>query len=232
MSPAERMNDQHECMGKNDPELREKLVSASFSFGDEDNMAMWAMYGIPWEDGVRITIPRRAMEDWLEALRENRKWQDENNVENISLHDIAYYQGYVNSGKVHLRWARGKCHSMLDSGVDIAKSSRFTGYIKNFAWKQESEARLVVTLKEKSQGLYIPVPESVLKRFKICIGPMVVGDTDGLKSKILQDVEPQSLYDAIYKQTEECFFRDRVNLKRPCGCEKSCCHRRTCKMML
>ena len=216
LSPATRMNDLHECTVKGDLQKWKRIVSTCFSFGDEDNMAMWAMYGLPWTQGVRITIPGRTLCQWFSALQDPN-WQSENNVECVSLHDIVYYDGYVDHDDSHLLWSRGKCKVMKDGNTDISKSERFTGYVKNAAWKQESETRLMVVLKEDSIGdFYIPIPETVLSRFEICLGPMVDEDSETVLSQILNGVNSSKLRNAISKNLQRCFFQNKLHLKSMC----------------
>ena len=216
LSPAQRMNDLHECNEKGRSQRWKRLVSTCFSFGDEDNMAMWAIYGLPWEQGVRITIPGTALRQWIAALQDS-KWQHEHQVECVSLHDMVYYDGYVDRGNADLRWARGKCKTMKDGAVDIALSERFTGYVKNSAWKQESEARLMVVLKNDSvENFHIPIPESVLTSFKICLGPMVAEAAEQVLPKILKGVRSKKLRSSVSENFRSCFFQNRVHLKHIC----------------
>ena len=104
--------------------------------------------------------------------------------------------------------------------IVIYKSPRFSGYIKNSAWKQEAEARLVVTLKDiPNEDFFVPIPESVLMRFEICLGPMTDQDEDTLLSEIRQGVKSQALRNAIFEHRQECKFRGKVHLKRHEYCE-------------
>ena len=87
-SSGASMNDLHEYEVKSVSGIKERIFSTCFSWGDEDNMAMWAMYCIPWKDAVRISIPRKAMFTWLKELKE---FVDKSSdYESASLHDIFY----------------------------------------------------------------------------------------------------------------------------------------------
>lgn len=61
-TPSKSKNDYHEYDSKSDRTIRDNILSTSFSWGDEDNMAMWSMYCVPREDAVRITFNEQAME--------------------------------------------------------------------------------------------------------------------------------------------------------------------------
>lgn len=220
-SPARKMNDLHEYNEKGMLVEWKKIVSACFSHGDEDNIAMWALYGIPWQKGIRITLPGASMQSWFHNLRQNKKWLDENQISSLSLHDIAYYDGYVDSGEASLLWGRGKCKAMQDKNVDIAKAERFTGYIKNSAWRQEFETRLVINFTNDffDKSFDIPVPEYVFENLEITFGPWF--DSDKNKSEYLSEILAQTnlchnVKEKIINQSRNCFFQGKVELKRHC----------------
>jgi len=216
LSPAQRMNDLHEYSEKGSLQKWKRIVSTCFSFGDEDNMAMWAMYGLPRDQGVKITIPGKTLREWFSTLQDPN-WQCEKNVECVSLHDIVYYDGYVGRNDSHLLWARGKCKAMKDGDTDVAKAERFTGYVKNSAWKFESETRLMIVLKEDyCKSFFIPIPESVLTSFKICLGPMVAEAAKQVLPKILKGVRSKKLRSSVSENFRSCFFQNRVHLKHIC----------------
>lgn len=58
------MNDKQE-LTKGDMRIWSNIYLASFSYGEEENMAMQGLYGIPTEDAVRITIPGKVMREWI-----------------------------------------------------------------------------------------------------------------------------------------------------------------------
>ena len=111
---ARNMNDMHEYEVKGYTRgILDKLYSACFSYGDEDNVAMWSMYGIPWEDAIRIRIPIKTIRNWIDnidgkniltyeecngTLEKNSFIADtSNNKHKISIRDICYMEGYVTS---------------------------------------------------------------------------------------------------------------------------------------
>ena len=52
-----KINDQHEANKKGVKEVWDRTYIGSFAFGSSENMAMWGLYGLPWEDAIRIAIP-------------------------------------------------------------------------------------------------------------------------------------------------------------------------------
>lgn len=109
---AAKMNDLHEFKGKTpSTNLWNTIYSTCFSFGDEDNIAMWAMYGIPWEDAVRIRVETKDIINWVKDIKvweiTPPRYSCEHIAEglsgkriNVSFHDICYYQGYIDSRQV------------------------------------------------------------------------------------------------------------------------------------
>lgn len=55
--------------GLNDgSESSKQVFVASFSYGDEEEVAMWTIYGVPHQEAVRLRFPMAAIMKWL---REN-----------------------------------------------------------------------------------------------------------------------------------------------------------------
>ena len=103
LSPAKNMNDQHEAIEKNSSGLRAKIYSTCFSHGYYNDMAMWAMYGLPWDRAVQITIKKNAMSKWLDRLQCYKR-EHSSIIDNISFHDIAYCHKCETSSMRHLYW--------------------------------------------------------------------------------------------------------------------------------
>lgn len=107
---AKKMNDLHEFFEKISPaNLMDNLYSTCFSFGDEDNIAMWAMYGIPWEEAIRLRLKTSDILKWKKNIEStsfsadkyhNPSLQEHFSISKISFHDICYYQGYMRSRQV------------------------------------------------------------------------------------------------------------------------------------
>ena len=60
LSLGKDMNDLHE-LTKGSSSMWDKTYIASFAFGQSENIAMWGLYCIPWEQGVRISIDGKLM---------------------------------------------------------------------------------------------------------------------------------------------------------------------------
>lgn len=68
LSCGEKMNDGDE-IHRGSTNIWSHIYLASFNFGDNENMALWGLYSIPWETGVRIEIPGKAMRAWIDGLK-------------------------------------------------------------------------------------------------------------------------------------------------------------------
>ena len=213
-SVGSRMNDQHEYNVKSAYGLRDKIYSTCFCFGDEDNMAMWAMYAIPWEDAVRISIPKEVMLKWVENLNDIQHPA----LENVSLHDILYIDGMIGYSRFSkFYWARGKKDALTEpDGCDISLSARFTGYLKNSAWKHEQESRLAITLAEETNLPFIdlPLPDNFFQSVRLTTGPWTTDtEFDRQKKRILRASQPSLRKKLKISQNS---FSGQIQLRRHC----------------
>ena len=64
---AKCMNDRLEYANGNF-EQWENIFFASFMTDVKESIAMWSMYAQPWEDGVLITIPKKAVVNWIKSV--------------------------------------------------------------------------------------------------------------------------------------------------------------------
>ena len=210
------MNDQHEYNIKSAPGLREKIFSTCFSFGDKNNMAMWAMYSIPWEEAVRIRIPGETMREWVEKL----KMVDRPNLSNVSLHDILYIDGRIGESHfAHFYWSRAKKSALNEpDGTDVSLSPRFTGHLKNSAWKHEQEARLAVTLQDVTDKLFydFPLPDNFFSKIQITTGPWTSDELFDLRKQQILDATPVRFREKLAKNIKPNSFRNQIHLRRHC----------------
>lgn len=102
ISRGDQMNDKQE-LTKGDEQTWEKVYLASFNYGDEENMAMWGLYGVPHEDAIRITIPGTKIKEWIsstdkvyqvESLRSGKyEYHELAELDRIVLTDVVYASG-------------------------------------------------------------------------------------------------------------------------------------------
>ena len=171
------INDQHEALMKGSWQEWNKTYIGSFSYGAAENMAMWGLYGLPWEDAVRIEIPKEAMTAWVNSINEVELWGSNDPLPvnaDVHLSDIVYVHGQAGSNKMQLTHRDTTMWVTQGSGLmGVDRDPRMTGYIKNYAWHYENEVRLIVRLlhDEGNEKVKLLIPENVLSRIQVVTGP-------------------------------------------------------------
>ena len=176
---AYTLNDQQESTCKGSVNEWEKTYIGSFAFGSSENMAMWGLYGLPWDEAVRIAIPGKAMRDWINNINVVSAWNEkEKRLEPIIDHpepllaDIVYV---TDKGK-YITLNRGDEHLTVEKDLyfkNINNNSKLTGFIKNYAWHYENEVRIRVKLPrpENYNKIAIEIPDEIINSFSITTGP-------------------------------------------------------------
>ena len=153
-----------------------KTYIGSFSFGASENMAMWGLYGLPWEDAVRISIPNDKMNNWIKSINRielfsNGKAFSYHGDYDVSLTDVIYI-----GGQKSLQLTHYMTNSSISEGHplhDIDKDSRMTGFIKNYAWHYENEVRIRIRLSQDTnyEKIRINIPKEVVEAIQVTTGP-------------------------------------------------------------
>ena len=192
------INDQHEAIMKGSWEEWNKTYIGSFSFGAAENMAMWGLYGLPWEDAVRIAIPKKAMLAWIDGIKTAYLWkntvQQSVDVE-VCLGDMVYVSGNSRSDNLQLTHRELTFETSNRYGLNgVSTDARMTGHIKNYAWRYENEVRLHIRLPHGTgyEKILIDIPEAVLSEISITTGPSFVYKGDGLYQSLLEKGKIQS----------------------------------------
>lgn len=157
-----------------------KLYFASFSIEDSENIGMWSMYGQPWEDGIKISIPKKIFVSWAEKIQ--KVFNVDSDTRNVittsflskdtfkaSISRVAYVEWDDKGNVVQIRCGDNACNNRIKS-VD---SPMFTGLIKDIAWSYEKEIRLRVDLSSAIPGkkVAVNIPDEVMKSIVITTGP-------------------------------------------------------------
>jgi len=212
------INDYQECK-KGSEEDWYKTYIASFGYGNNENMAMWGLYGLPWQNAVRISIPGSLMIKWINSINNIYSTSYENGTymynklackKNINLADIIYIAGDRSSQNLKLTW---KDISMNVSEnpqlLHIDEKAEMTGYIKNSAWKYENEVRIRVYTQEKInyEKISIQIPPEITEGITITAGPYFKGNiADIIEQKVT--TPPRNILNSI--------FTNLVNYKSIC----------------
>ncbi|NLA43861.1 hypothetical protein GX865_07015 [Candidatus Saccharibacteria bacterium] len=154
LSRGDIMNDRQE-LTKGSPEEWPNIYLASFVYGESENVAMWAIYGLPHNEAACISFPNRKFHTWVTNITElyNPKESYERvDVEfDVDLADVVYVGGKRGAPNAILK--RGDDQFVYDDGLESGKlynlsnEPKLTGYIKNIAWAYENEVRIRVKLR-------------------------------------------------------------------------------------
>ena len=187
------INDQHEALMKGSWEEWNKTYIGSFSFGSAENMAMWGLYGLPWEDAVRIAIPKKAMLNWIENINTVYLWNQTTKQPvsaKICLSDMVYVSGKAHSNKLQLTHKDSTFETANRYGLrNVSTDPRMTGHIKNYAWRYENEVRLHIRLSHSTgyEKILVNIPPEVLSEITVTTGPSFVYKGDELQQLLMKE---------------------------------------------
>ena len=187
-----RINDQHEALMKGSWEEWNKIYIGSFAFGSSEIMAMWGLYGLPWRDAVRISIPKEEMRSWIKHIRRVKLFDNGRAVDyqgdfDVGLNDIVYVTGKKGTDNLRLTHnTRSITVSEINPLYGIDKAEEMTGYIKNYAWQYENEVRIRIRLANDTgyEKISIDIPDEVADSITVTTGPNFKWKDDRLLSRL------------------------------------------------
>lgn len=191
------MNDHHEPT-KGSSEVWKRTYIGSFSYGSNENMAMWGLYGLPWSEAVRISLPRKAMNEWINNSDQIYSVVFKEKIMSriplsedfqINLADVIYIEGEKNNDSYKLKYRRNSFNlSEKPELVSVNNHPKITGYIKNVAWEYENEVRIRICLDTQTddERLAIPIADTIIEKMTIMAGPYFQGDLKQMIEKKLE----------------------------------------------
>ena len=156
--------------------LKENAYVACLTREEDESIAMWAMYGNPWDKAVRIGFPVKKLRQCLKnpivyEVMPNFKLgkRIEVSKENIKLLNI----GYVHPQTLTLHFSNKSLDvSANQAFAGLEKNPKVQGYLKHKAWLYESETRI---LARQVFGNYdriaLQLSNEVLQNLKVMTGP-------------------------------------------------------------
>lgn len=191
---ATSINDQHEAIMKGSWQEWNKTYIGSFSYGESEIMAMWGLYGIPWEDAIRICIPRKQMIWWLSSINSVGIWQGNKVIAHTELFekaltDVVYVSGQSENKNMRLTRAGESISTASIPGLHgIDQDPRMTGFIKNYSWQYENEVRLRIHLHQSdgSEKICIKIPDEVVRSMSFTTGPSFIRKDSTLYNELSQ----------------------------------------------
>lgn len=217
LSNGKNMNDIQETT-KGKEEVWSRTYISSFSYGDNENIAMWSIYSIPWENGIRISIPGNILREWISeietvySLNENNEILNEIEIKSIHLTDVLYstYDKKDKTEKIKL-----DSYKIINSNEKFNNSNPslegcVTGFIKNKAWEYENETRIRIETVNRTgiKKIALKIPDYVIDSFEITTSPWFINELklDQVKNKF---------------DVSQSIFKDLVKLKTLCDSCKS-----------
>lgn len=217
ISSGDLMNDKQE-LTKGDIEIWQSLYLSSFNYGEEENMAMWGLYGVPREDAIRIAISGPIMRNWINNVNrfyvvtfENGRYEYNKILSEceIKLTDIVYVSGKLSDEKFNLRRSRDKLEVNRRSSLGkVSSNSSMTGYVKNAAWSYENEVRIRIrTEKSISQKrIAIDIPDEVIDDMSLLLGPGY-DDNDCIEDQKFKNMKwEDSGFKGLVNYRDKCCF--------------------------
>jgi hypothetical protein len=194
-SDSVRLNDLQEAKKFGNSQLLKRTYQASFSKGTAESAAMWGLYVRDNPFAVRILIPGKAIEEWMSdvSLCDNVKCAN-NKIEAAKFQDLIYAAvPFLHGQRDSLDKKRGNSVSWEGmncnfKGADDRQSKiegdklvrdlhedEVTGFVKDYEWRHEREARLCVQLRKASSRKAIPIkiPLGVIASMSFTMSPWV-----------------------------------------------------------
>ncbi len=214
---AKDMNDRVEY-DAGDIAIWNNLFFSSFMGEEKENVGMWSMYAQPWNQGVKIAIPKGVFKQWVKETRLIYEISKSDYSEKgepiyideyaltIKISSVAYCDyGYGEVGDQGISWSNKKNYLLRN----IFSGKILTGYIKDRAWAYEKEVRVKAEF-NNLQGIErvaIPLTEKVIDAMVITASPLFKGDLKSLlKKKTGRTVHMDSSK-----------FTNKLKVKDPCG---------------
>lgn len=216
---AEEMNDKLEYEN-GDPARWNNLFFSSFMCEDKENIGMWSMYAQPWETGVKISIPRETVLQWIKETKEiweistidyRRIGQGipvDGHSGSLRLSSVAYSNAdSLQKGEQEkIRWST-RSNTKLKNATQIPE---LTGYIKDIAWSYEKEIRIKAEINDRNtdkiKRVAIPLKENVIEAMVLTSSPLFEGD-------LKEELEKESIKQLT---TRKSIFTKRLDLKTVC----------------
>lgn len=190
------------------------LFFTCFMTEDKENIGMWSMYSQPWEQGVKITLPRQVVKDWIKNvstvyeissktfLPTGRKLDTRLFLSAVAYTNIDSAQTKNESPIVS--WSTAK----NDLLMNYVRDSKLTGYIKDSAWSYEKEIRIKADFNNivGFERVAIDVPNFVIDSMTITAGPKFKGNLiDEIQKEIQRTIH-----------LDNSIFYRKLNIKSPC----------------
>ena len=208
LSSLTKLNDLNESIDN----LEFSKYLGSFSRESNESIAMWGMYSIPWELGIRIAFPKKQFRNWIDKTDHVYFVENQNQNKEIILsknQKKIYTVCYVNENNTRFDWSNTQLYLKNKPDLmDWRNNGELLGYVKEGAWKYESELRVVITLDKdiKPDYVFIPMDNDILNSMIITLGPKFSNKNDLFTDTYHLDIRKSKYTDIVVPKTvcESC----------------------------
>lgn len=199
-------------------EYWDHLFFSCFMGEVKESIGMWSMYAQPWEQGVKIALPRKTVQNWIENTKElleigtdymptGRKFDVDKDEVSLKISSVAYSNTDSRQDKndrEKIVWSTATNYN-FKKAVHISK---LTGYIKDIAWSYEKEIRIKTVFKSDYSifRVAIPLTDELINNMIVTASPLFEKD---LKSELKRNTGKDI-------QSEKSIFTDRLNIITIC----------------
>jgi hypothetical protein len=224
LSRMDKMNDKQELekIICSNPDVWKSTYVFSLNYNSSENLALWGLYGIPWETAVCITFPRELL---IKLTKDTKVYKDTNvysNQGNVNLHltDVIYLGENDNRDASHTLKLNTESLNFDYYNHPFLKINRyenFVGKLKNIAWSYENEVRIHARLESARRDLEkiaIPLTDEIISNLTVMFGPWInENDIDKYKREI-------NILSNNKLNFEKSIFSNLVEYRSACfGCE-------------
>ena len=198
-----RLNDRQEAKKFGDMRRLKRTYQASFSKGTAESAAMWGLYTNDNPLAVRILIPGNKIENWMSHVELCGKDKCGGVCLRLAdFRDVLYaavpfigqeVDSLDKTRGMSVSWEGMTCNFDHNEGekkalLSALRDEELTGWMKDYEWHHEREARLCVLIDKASSRKAIPikVPLEVISSMSITCSPWLRSDHEAEVKNIIK----------------------------------------------
>lgn len=229
LGSASCMNDELEYRN-GDSRVWKNLFFSCFMCEDEESIGMWSMYAQPWERGVKVALPSKAVREWINDAKELIEISDisytptgkriplEKDKVSVRLSMVAYSNADSCSNQTDekLTWSNKTNRNILNA----VRIPELTGYVKDMAWSYEKEIRIKAEFLDASEIMRVALPltDNLISQMVITASPLFEGDLrNELEKLVLEELgNGVGIERLLPMRMDSSIFTHRLNIKTVC----------------
>jgi hypothetical protein len=206
------LNDKQESIKFGNKKISARTYQTSFVHGAAESVALWSLYAPSDPFAVRITIPGKALKDWVDGLKgdclhfgDSPKSRE---IKCAELKDIIYAavafsdRGTREDNRMKSRdiprcnslyWAEVNCGANIPDLEQQIKKDCCTGWMKDYEWRHERESRICLRVERAGgpKALWCKVTSDLIEKMKFTFSPWLpIKYEDQVRDIILSALKP------------------------------------------